>query len=299
VRGRVLYGKSVLSMSHIRSAMILAYARMTAMKFYAYRALDYLQASGPDERRYLLFNSVQKARVSTEGVKVLGLLSECTGARGFEADTYLETALRDGPMIPSLEGSTHINFETAAQFLGNYFAEPDRAVPVPESVSLDRVSSGENPYWLGPRDRNTHTVRFGGYPSAYGPVRTVPNVGVFVRQVTEFARLANEGMPVLNPSRDQRLLIGLGRCLSVIAYGQLVAEMCAVVGATDATISLLFHGQVEDLSAECCKLASLFPPESPRRAALREMTRIPETTDADCEAVAAMFPESGRRSTKS
>ena len=77
-------------MPHIRAATAIAFARLTAMKLYAYRALDYLQAAGADDRRYLLFNAVQKARVSTEGVKVMGCSSECIGARGFEADTYFE-----------------------------------------------------------------------------------------------------------------------------------------------------------------------------------------------------------------
>ena len=41
-------------------ATTTAYARLTAMKLYAYRAMDYLQAASADDRRYLLFNAVQK-----------------------------------------------------------------------------------------------------------------------------------------------------------------------------------------------------------------------------------------------
>jgi acyl-CoA dehydrogenase len=79
---RMLYGKSALEMPHIRATMSHAYARLTAMKLYAYRALDYVHAASAEDRRYLLFAAVQKARVSTEGVKVMALLSECMGARG-------------------------------------------------------------------------------------------------------------------------------------------------------------------------------------------------------------------------
>src|SRR5439155_6231579 len=87
---RVLYGKPVIEMPHIGSMVAQAYARLTAMKFYAYRALDYVHAARANDRRYLLFTAVQKARVSTEGLKVLALLSECLGAKGFETDTYFE-----------------------------------------------------------------------------------------------------------------------------------------------------------------------------------------------------------------
>ena len=92
-----------------------------AMKCFAYRALDYLQASSKDDRRDLLFNAVQKAKVSTEGVKVMATLSECIGAKGFESDTYFEMALRDAQLIPGLEGSTHINFGLTSRFIDPYF----------------------------------------------------------------------------------------------------------------------------------------------------------------------------------
>src|SRR5439155_23148108 len=104
VAARVLYGRPVVDMPHIRLAMAQAYARLTAMKLYAYRALDYVHAASAGDRRYLLFTAVQKAKVSTEGVKVMALISECVGAKGFESDTYIEMALRDAQLIPSLEG---------------------------------------------------------------------------------------------------------------------------------------------------------------------------------------------------
>src|SRR4030095_4235652 len=100
LRGRMLYGKPALDMPHIRATMSQAYARLAAMKLYAYRALDYVHAASAADRRYLLFTAVQKAKVSTEGVKVMTLLSECIGARGFESETYFESALRVVKLIP-------------------------------------------------------------------------------------------------------------------------------------------------------------------------------------------------------
>src|SRR5258707_15757168 len=107
-------------MAHLRDVTAYAYARLTAMKLYAYRALDYLHAATENDRRYLLFNAVQKSKLSTEGVKVVTQLSECIGAKGFESDTYFESALRDIQLIPSLEGSTHLNYTTTTQFLSAY-----------------------------------------------------------------------------------------------------------------------------------------------------------------------------------
>ncbi len=54
MRSRKLYGRRVTELPHLRVTLALAFARLVAMKFYASRALDYLQVAGPDERRYLL-----------------------------------------------------------------------------------------------------------------------------------------------------------------------------------------------------------------------------------------------------
>lgn len=284
VRGRVLYGKPPDAMTHIRDALAVAFARLVGMKLYAYRALDYLQAAGPEDRRYLFFNAVQKARVSTEGVKVLAVLSECVGARGFEADTYIESALRDGPMIPALEGSTHINFGLAARFVGPYFAGSGGKPP--PSVSLGRASSDENPYWTAARNRDPKTVRFGPCLEAYEPLRGVPNVGLFVGQVEAFGRFTGGGDSAPDAAADPGRLIALGRCLSVIAYGQLVAENCALAGVAPAVVSVIFHGLIGDLTAESLGLAALFPVRGTQRGLLGEVVRVPETSPTDLEAVA-------------
>jgi acyl-CoA dehydrogenase len=285
LRRRALFGKPVLAMPHIRAATALAFARLTAMKLYAYRALDYLQASCAGDRRYLLWSAVQKARVSTEGVKVLALLSECVGARGFESETYFESALRDAALIPGLEGSTHINFGLASQFIDAYFAGPDGEVPSPGSVSLGQADDGENPYWTEARDRTAKTVRFAPFLSAYGPLRSVPNVRSFVKQARAFRLFAAGSVSALTAGAGADLPIALGRCFSVIAYAQLVAENCRAARVAPSTVSLIFHGLIEDLSAEALRLAALFPPGSAPRALLKRAARVPRTGAADLASV--------------
>jgi acyl-CoA dehydrogenase len=285
LRRRVLYGKPAIEMPHLRAAMAVAFARLTAMKLYAYRALDYLQASGADERRYLLFNAVQKAKVSTEGVKVMGLLSECIGARGFEAETYFESALREAPMIPSLEGSTHINFGLTAQFIDPYFATTGGEASAPGSVALRGAASDENPYWMGANDRAAKTVRFAPFLQAYEPLRSVPNLRAFVKQAEAFRSFAEGGISALSPAADTGLLIALGKCFSCIAYAQLIAENCAAAQVPPALVSVIFHGLIEDLSAESLRLAAAFPPGSDQRALLRRVTRVPKTSAVDLESV--------------
>lgn len=282
---RILYGKPVTMMPHIQGAAVIAFARLTAMKLYAYRALDYLQASCPEDRRYLLFNAVQKARVSTEGVKVMALLSECIGARGFEAETYFESALRDAALIPGLEGSTHINFGMTTQFLVPYFAEPGSEVPTPASVSLHEDGPDENPHWMEARDRNAKTVRFAHSLQAYEPLRSVPNVRSFRKQVRAFHRFTEDGISTPNPGGDTTVLIAIGKCFAVIAYAQLVAENCLAAKVASWMVSVIFHSLIEDFSAEALKLSAMFLPGSAQRALLRRVVRIPRTSNLELAAV--------------
>ena len=283
MRPRTLYGKSVLELPHLKATVAQAFARLSAMKLYAYRALDYVQAAQAEDRRYLLFTAVQKAKVSTEGVKVVALLSECIGARGAEAETYFEMALREVQLIPGLEGSTHINFGLTAQFLDGYFAEAGAVVP--PSVALHQTSSDENPYWLAGGDRQPRTVRFAPHVQAFAPLRQVPNVAAFLEQVRGFREVVAGGVATLNPTADARLTIALGKCLATIAYAQLIAENCHLVQLPTATIGLIFQGLIEDLSLEALLLAGMFPVESPARALLQNLVRVPMTTPTEWQAV--------------
>jgi acyl-CoA dehydrogenase len=285
MRRRVLYGKPVTDMPHIRATTAVAFARLVAMKLYAYRALDYLQASCDDDRRYLLWSSVQKAKVSTEGVKVMALLSECIGARGVEAETYFELALRDAQLIPGLEGSTHINFGLTTQFIDPYFAGADGEVPAVQSLILHKEEQDENHYWMGIRDRQAKSVRFAPFLKAYEPLRSVPNVPSFMKQARAFRRFAAGGVAALNRSVDAGRTIALGKCFSTLAYAQLVAENCLAVRVAPPTVAIIFHGLIEDLSAEALKLCAMFVPGSAPRDLLKRAIRLPQWSLTDLDSV--------------
>lgn len=286
LRRRILYGRPAIDMPHLRQTMAMAYARLTAMKHYACRALDYVQTANADDRRFLLFNAVQKARVSTEGVKVMSILSECIGARGVESDTYFEQALRDAQLIPGLEGSTHINFGLTAQFIDNYFADApaDLAADVPHDADV-----GENPYLMKPGDRNAKTVRFADCLRAYAPLASHDTVQQFIEQVRAFRRFVLDGGADHARAGDVGLRIALGRTFSTIAYAQLIAERSAVMQVEPPMIAVIFHGLVEDLSVDALRLAAHFSPDSHQRAQLEPIIAVPSTDTADREAVAELI----------
>ena len=47
-----------------------AYARLVAMRVFAYRATDYMRSASAEDRRYLLYNPMVKMKVTTQGEQV-------------------------------------------------------------------------------------------------------------------------------------------------------------------------------------------------------------------------------------
>ena len=280
---RILYRKPALDMPHIRLAMAQAYARLTAMKLYAYRALDYVHAARADDRRYLLYCAVQKAKVSTEGVKVIAQLSECMGAKGFESDAYFESALRDIQLIPSLEGSTHINLTQIVQFMPRYFAQADPDLVNPQSLTAGDVKPGENPYLFAARAGSVNDIAFRNCAEAYKPLMHVPNVRRFSRQVKAFRALLRgeqdqkQIVGGRRGGRDSRLTMACGQCMSTIAYAQLIAQHAHRLNTPAPMISAMFHLLVTDLSIAAHALAALPDLEANTRKLALRLIAIPKS----------------------
>ena len=286
LRKRTLYGAPALEMPHLRAMMSQAYARLLAMKLYAYRALDYVHAASEQERRYQLFCAVQKARVSTEGVKVMALLSECIGAKGFEADTYCEMALRDAALFPGLEGSMHINLGLAVQFLPRYFKRTLAPLARPPSLLAGETESRENPYLMAARTGGTHAIEFAWFIDAYRPFVGVPAVAMFVRQAAAFRRFVQEEAKQSRDKSALQLSLAIGQCMATIAYGQLIAENAAALRIPAQIVSVIFGILVTDLAGSAMQLAALPEFDAPRRERIAALLEIPQTAPAEWDLLA-------------
>jgi acyl-CoA dehydrogenase len=284
---RILYGKPVIEMPHIRTMMAQAYARLTGMKLYAYRALDYVQSARETDRRYILFNAVQKAKVSTEGVKVMALMSECMGAKGFESDTYFEMALRDAQLIPGLEGSTHINLATTAQFIPKYFGDPDANLAEPKSLAAGETASTENPYLMEARTGSVNNISFAPFLDAYQPLLSIPNVAIFAKQAGAFASVIRDYTGGFDRAADMEITISLGRCLASIAYGQLICENAKRFAVPPEIISVIFDSLVQDMNASALALASSPRAEGINKSSIEQMVTASKSRIADWDFVAA------------
>ena len=136
-----------------------------------------------------------------------------------------------------------------------------------------------------------HLVRFAPFLDAYRPLAHVPNVWLFARQVRAFRLFLLRGVLIQDPRQDAEVVIALGKCLSVIAYGQLVAEHCVLAQVPAALVSILFHQSVEDLAQESMRLAALPQTGVVARLLLSRVPAVPRTTRADLDFVAERAAE--------
>jgi acyl-CoA dehydrogenase len=261
------------------------------MKLYAYRALDYVQSAHADDRRYLLYCAVQKAKVSTEGVKVMALLSECVGAKGFEAaDTYFEMALRDAQLVPLLESSAHINLGLTGGFTAQYFGRPDLALGEVKSLAAEETASMENPYLMEARSSAISTIAFPPYQQAYKPLANVLNVRLFRGQAKALrlflrTQSSKHNLAAQNP-------LALSQCVATIAYGQLIAENAVRLAVPNEMVSGIFQLLVADLSAAALALASTPDLDPVSRMLIQKMVVASRTRSRDWDFVSNLVASS-------
>ncbi len=223
---RVLYGIQVTDFPHVSQAFTDAYARLVGMKLFGERAVDYMRSAGPEDRRYLLFNPINKMKVTTEGERVIDLLWDVVAAKGFESDMYFEMAARDIRALPKLEGTVHVNMALVLKFMANYLFNPGQLGPPPQ-----RHDDADDGFLFrqGPA-RGLGKIRFGDWRNAYADFAALPNVARFLEQAEGLCRLLQSAPPSEDQQRDLDFLLTLGELFTLIPYGQLICEQATLRG---------------------------------------------------------------------
>ncbi|WP_068014304.1 acyl-CoA dehydrogenase family protein, partial [Nocardia mexicana] len=121
---RVLFGHKVTEFPQVRGLVADSYARLIAMKLYSERAIDYMRSAHENDRRYLLFNAIEKMTVTRQGLRIIESLSDVVAARGFENDMYFPMAMIGLFGLPRLEGTVHVNMALSLKFMANYMFHP-------------------------------------------------------------------------------------------------------------------------------------------------------------------------------
>lgn len=240
---RNLFDHYVTDFVHVRQLFVDAYARLAAMKLFSLRAIDYMRAAGPEDRRYLLFNPIVKMKVTTEGEEVVNALWDVIAAKGFEKDMYFEMATRDIRALPKLEGTVHVNMALIIKFMANYFFNP-KEYPDPETVNEPR--NDDFLFQQGPT-KGLGGTRFHDYRKIYGEVQ-LPNVVVFKRQMRLLKLLLVAGKPTKEQMKDFDFLLNLGELFTLVVYGQLILENAKLLNIDDQVVDQIFEVMIRDFS---------------------------------------------------
>lgn len=247
---RVLYGKKVTEMSHIRRQFVDAYARLAGMRLFCDRAVDYFRSASPEDRRYLLFNPVTKMKATTEAEKVMGLLGEIVAAKGFEADNYLPLAKMDVNGLPKLEGTAAVNLMLIGKFMPAYLFMPEELPEIP--VRRD-AADDEFLFRQGPA-RGLGKVRFTDWRAPYAAHAHLPNVALFTERAEAYVELLLSAAPDAEQMADMDLMLTFSELFTLIVYGQLILEQAALVGFDEDLLDSVFDVLVRDFSAHAIDL---------------------------------------------
>lgn len=266
---RELYGKKVTDFPHIQKIFTESYARLIAMKMYALRSMDYFRSASDNDRRYLLFNPIQKMKVTTQGMKIIETLLDAIAAKGFEQDTYFETAIRDIGMIPRLEGTTHVNIALVIKFINNYFFNPANFPPIPK-----RNDPADDSYLFRQKAGKLASVRFPDYRLAYEGIQ-VPNVSVFKEQIELFRSFLEQSSPTQEQQKNIDYMLALGEMFTLIVYAQLILENSKIHAISPALLDEIFNFLVRDFAQFALTQLSNYDNSEQQESFLKSMMKRP------------------------
>ena len=272
---RNLYNMYVTDFPHVKKIFTEAFARLAAMKLFALRACDYMRSANENDRRYLLYNPIQKMKVTMEGEKVIGLLHEVIAARGFEQETYFEMAIRDIGMLPKLEGTTHVNMALVVKFLQNFLFKPK---DYPEVPRRDDPSNDSFLFNQGPT-KGLGSIQFHDYRKAYEGIKS-KNLDVFLEQIEAFKNFLIKGTPDEKQAKNIDYMLTVGELFTLIPYTQLICENKKIYNVEDEIIDEIFKFIVSDFSAYATRLYTGQKNSSKQDELILKMIKKPVLDDA-------------------
>lgn len=272
---RNLYGKYVTDFPHIQQLFTDAYTRLTAMKLFSSRSIDYMRSASAEDRRYLLFNPMVKMKVSTQGEEVINLLWDVIAARGFEKDVYFETAAKDIRALPKLEGTVHVNMALIIKFMANYFFNPDK---FPELPRRDDHKNDDFLFNQG-ATKGLAKIRFHDFNQAYSSV-DLPNINLFKEQIEVFKEFLMTATPSKAQAENIDFLLSLGELFTLVVYGQLIIEKSNMENVENDLLEQIFDVLVRDFSKYALQLYSKTSSTEKQMALCMQMIKKPLANEA-------------------
>jgi acyl-CoA dehydrogenase len=249
--GRVLFGKRVTEFGQVRRILSEAYARLLAAKSYGQRAVDYVRSASHADRRYLLFTPINKMQVTTEGERIVRLLAEVISAKGFERDSYFESAKNIIDGLPKLEGTVHVNRALTLKFLPNYLfgSEALDAPPARRDAEDDAFLFAQGP------TRGLGKITFPDWRPIFDAFAATPNVACFREQADALVSMLEDAPPTPEQmTADLDFQQSLAQLFTLIPYAQLILEEAELDDTPQDVVDLIFETFVRDFTTTAIDL---------------------------------------------
>ena len=249
---RYLYGTVVTDFSHVRRLLTDAYVRLIAMKLVATRACDYMRSASAADRRYLLYSPLTKAKITSEGERVVTALWDVIAAKGVEKDTFFEAVTREIGLLPRLEGTVHINIGLLGKFMPNFLFAPNAELPL--IPRRDDAADDTFLFAQGPTG-GLGKVRFGDWRAPFESFSHLPNVALLREQVDVLAEMLASATPDAAQQKDIDFAFAVGQLFATVPYAQLILEEAPLSGVDEALIDEIFAVLVRDFNGYAVELS--------------------------------------------
>jgi acyl-CoA dehydrogenase len=248
---RYLYGTVVTDFSHVRRLLTDAYARLIAMKLVATRASDYMRSASADDRRYLLYSPLTKAKITSEGERVITALWDVIAAKGVEKDTIFEAMTREIGLLPRLEGTVHINIGLLGKFMPNYLFAPNSELPL--IGRRDEAVDDSFLFAQGPTG-GLGKVRFHDWRAPFAAYAHLPNVALLREQIDVLTEMLASATPDAAQQKDIDFAFAVGQLFASVPYAQLILEEAPLSGVDEALLDQIFAVLVKDFNTYAVEL---------------------------------------------
>ncbi|OMC32253.1 acyl-CoA dehydrogenase [Mycobacterium colombiense] len=249
---RILYGTVVTDFTHVRRLLTDAYARLVAMRLVATRACDYMRSASAEDRRYLLYSPLTKAKITSEGERVITALWDVIAAKGVEKDTIFEAMTREIGLLPRLEGTVHINVGLLGKFMPNYLFAPNSALPL--IGRRDDAADDTFLFTQGPTG-GLGKVRFHDWRAPFDSFGHLPNVALLRSQIDVLTEMLASATPDAVQQKDIDFAFGVGQLFATVPYAQLILEEAGLTGVDEGLIDEIFAVLVRDFNAYAVELS--------------------------------------------
>jgi acyl-CoA dehydrogenase len=249
---RILYGTVVTDFSHVRRLLTDAYVRLVAMKLVASRAGDYMRSASAEDRRYLLYSPLTKAKITSEGERVITALWDVIAAKGVEKDTIFEAMTREIGLLPRLEGTVHINIGLLGKFMPNFLFAPNGALP-----AIGRRDDASDDTFLfnqGPTG-GLGKVRFHDWRAPFESFGHLPNVALLRGQIEVLAEMLASATPDVAQQQDIDFAFAVGQLFATVPYAQLILEEAGLSRVDEGLIDGIFAILARDFNTYAVELS--------------------------------------------